>query len=189
MTAPLQHIPTSPIASLRCRSVIVHLAGRDWTIPARPAADWLGVLLAERFDAEEVFPGLLDPADVEKADAWLQEELLWERIDLKAVGTAVLEAITVISGRPWWLTVRLTAVVRGAWTNIGAQLAMSGPDPATAPLGAWLDAAYLTLIRSLAPDRLTEWVSRLNAPPTGEAPVFDEEAESAAFLAAMGGAP
>lgn len=171
-----------PVASLRCWSVVVALGGRRWTIPALPAADWLEPLFAADLIPDDIFPAMVgDP----QAVRWLDEALLAGDITLEQATEAAMEALTVAAGRPWWVTVRLAAFVAKSWDHIGGQLAITGPDAATCPLGRWLDAAYLTCVRSMKPDSVDRWMAYLNTPPIGVNAALDEDEESAAFLAAM----
>lgn len=175
-----------PIASLAPMPVIVELGGRDYTIPALPAIDWLRILLEEGFSALEVLPGLLAPEDA----IILEDQLALEEVSLNAVNDAALDAITIASGRDWWFSVRFLAVARASWDVIGGTIARLGVDAQKVSLAAWIDAAYHIAREAISSGKegqqnLIRFISELEAPPTGHESEFDEEFEALAFERAV----
>lgn len=177
--APLTSSGADPLASLRLFPVEVTLGGYVFEVPALPAIDWLEVLLAEPLDAERIFPGLAGEDVVDQVDRLLVDEV----ITFDELMDTALDVITAGSGRPWWFTVRLCATSRAAWDRIGGPV--SGVDITVRPLGAWLDCAYWAILESIDPRKAGEVSGQLMMPPAGWLPEFDEDAESAAFMAMM----
>jgi hypothetical protein len=176
-----------PLASLRMWGAGVVLGGVDFEVPPLPAARWLEVLLTPVPDPEAWFPGLC-AADVELAVWQLMESGGATQEEFEQVIWDVLEEV---SGRPWWITTRLCGSVRAHWDWVGGALALRGVDPMRLPLGAWLDAAYNTMVDGIVERtqdlrKLADWNRALTAPPSSVArQVLDEKANADAFLAAL----
>jgi hypothetical protein len=167
-SAPSVAIPTlvsDPIASLRCWPVEVELAGTVVQIPALSAADWLAVLMSSPLDLEAVFPGLA-PGALEIVDDLLYsgEMTVLELQDL------ALDVISMASGRPWWIAMRLIVSATSNWGLLGSDLALGGVDASKLSLGAWLDALFILIVRATPEDQLTMFFSKLEFPPPGYEP-------------------
>jgi hypothetical protein len=164
-----------PEAGLRCWPVHVDVAGRTWTIPARPAADWMAAVLTGWLD---VVPGLT-------ADAYPLDDLL----DDGTVGyddcvSAARDALEAAAGCRWWTAQRLIHAACD-WATVGGELLLSGVNPGSAPLGAVLAAAYRAATRHADTTQRARLDLELDKPPAG-VPVADwfDEAEAAdAFMA------
>jgi hypothetical protein len=183
-TAPVgRTIPnfvTDPIWSLRCWPVDVELLGQTVQIPALPAADWLAVLTVRPIDLEDIFPGMA-PGGYELVD-----ELLYSgELDLDGLYRIVLEIVGTVTGRPWWISMRLINSALQNWGLIGSKLAMAGVDAATMSLGAWIDAVFMIIVEGTPEDQLTMFFSKLEFPPPGFEPKEEITMDADAFYSAM----
>ena len=175
-----------PIASLTPVPILVTLGGEDYEIPALPALDWLRILLQESYSTLDIVPGLFtEEVRVLVEDRMAIEEITWEE-----VAQAGLDAITAVSGRDYWFTVRLLTITRLSWDTVGAMVIQAGIDARTVSIAAWIDVAYHVAREIIASNkdgqqRLVRFVSELEAPPPGESQEIDEEFEAAAFEQAV----
>jgi hypothetical protein len=173
------HFNKDPVWSLRPWPVTVHLGHRDWTIPALPAADWLTALMQDPLDPDDIFPGLLCREDQDS----LEEALVLGDITVEEMYDAVLDIISTVSARSWWITLRLTFLARDSWDNLGAELILKGVDPERLSISAWLDAFLLVVLRNIDPKRAAAFTMQLEVPPEGESmPEEDMEMSADAFL-------
>jgi len=173
------HLNRDPVWSLRPWPVTVRMAHTEWTIPALPATDWLAVLMSESIDPDDILPGLLNDDE-----AFALEELLSQGVlSIPEVYDTCTDIIEKVSGRNWWVALRLIFIARESWDNVGAELILRRVDANTLSLSAWLDALFLTLLKTMDPKQVPMFTMQLEAPPEGEkAPeqVFEMTAE--AFL-------
>jgi hypothetical protein len=171
---------TDPIWSLRCWPVDVELAGQTVQIPAMPAADWLAVLAARPIELEDIFPALA-PGGAELVD-----ELLYsDNLTLEELYRVVLDVISTVTGRPWWISMRLINDAMLNWGLVGSKLVLGGVDSAKVSLGAWLDAVFMIIIEGTPEDKLTMFFSKLEFPPPGFEPIAEITMDADAFLNAM----
>jgi hypothetical protein len=177
-----------PLASLRVAELVVPFAGIEHTIPAYPAAKWLEVLFAQPLDLEAVFPGLAG-LDAELAVNTALVDGAATQEDLEQIIYEVLEAV---SGRRWWVALRLCLTVRAHWEWVGGAMARSGLTPFDVPLGFWLDGAYATMVHEMASNASTEddlrkiadWSHALTTPPVSQIrKEADDVMDRDAFLA------
>lgn len=156
-------VVTDPIWSLRVWPVTFTVAGQDFTIPEIPAAGWLEALMAEELNALEVFDGLLSSDDTEDL-----HDLIWDdQVTLSQLHDLLLEVLDAVTGRPWWIALKLIAVVQAHWDLIGADLALQGVRTDTISIAAWLDVALLTILHNIDPEKATMFTSQLEMPPPG----------------------
>jgi hypothetical protein len=108
-------------------------------------------------------------------------------ISEEEIHEAALEVIKEVSGRDWWWTLHLLWSVTGAWLVIYGQMVGKGIDPTRIPLGAFLDAMYLTCVQNMDKQQRSEFDRMLEKPPPGVEfeEAVDVDAESAAFLNMM----
>lgn len=172
-----------PLGSLRPWELIVELGGREYTIRAAYADEWLAILLADPLDLSDIIPGMMGEDDQsEFADA------TWDgRVSDSDIEEASLEIIREVSGRDWWWVLHLLWSAAGAWMVVYGKMVAQGVDPSRVPLGAFLDAMYLMCVQSMDRDQRSEFDRMLEKPPAGIVPeeVIDEDAEAAAFLNMM----
>ena len=165
--------------------------GRQFTVPARPLADWLRAL--DDPSPESLVPGLLDVDD----QAHLYDRLLdeYDPLDhdvLERAGQWLLEETT---GRSWWEVRRLVATAAAAWNAFDGWCIEQQLDPAGLTLRRLCTAVVRFMINALPTAAAREeWLSGLQLPPTPDAladrPEWSAEAEGesfAAFMAAHGG--
>lgn len=150
-----------PVWALAPWPVTVELGATQWQIPALPAADWLMVLMQNPLSLSSLLPGLLDEHDVQSfTDALVDGEEGFE--DLTQV---CQDLVATVSARPWYVALRLISVAAGSWDNIGGELVLRGVDAQRLSLAAWLDAAYLVMLRSMKQESITMWLLKLELPP------------------------
>lgn len=142
-----------PIWSLKPWPVVVTLKGRDVEIPALPAVDWLVVLMQPTLDLDQFIEELLPEA----------EDLLYEGLDLEDLYQICLDAIAMVSARPWWVSMRLIGVARDNWEVLGPE--MLKVDATRLPLSAWLDILLVTVLHSMDPKETTMFTMKLEQPP------------------------
>lgn len=157
----------------------VDIGNHTYTIPAMPACDWIPILLSDD-------PGM-DLLDLIDPDDTVMAAMICGEIDAVAVTETFLEVITLASGRPWWVTLRLLYAAQGAWDTIGGALTLKGVHAASLPLQAWMDALLATVMAHTDPKDQTSMLAKLKAPPPGQAPIINEAAEEAAFMQALRG--
>jgi hypothetical protein len=176
---------TDPVWSLRPWPVIVEIGPLELVVPALPAADWLAVLMVENIDPDDLFPGLLDPADAEQ----VEEALYAGELSLDDFDQAFLNLVTTVSGRPWWVALRLISVARQSWAGFGGEMLLRGVDANRLSLSAWLDVLLLTILRNSEPEAVTMFTLQLEMPPPDEVKKVESELEmsSSAFMAMAGG--
>jgi len=145
-----------PAASMRCWAIDVELAGRVFTIPALPAADWWPVLI--RADPATVLD-LLTSTDAETVD----DILLTGELDPEALTDAVEQA----AGRPFMAACVLAAAANLHWPVVNGQLARRGFRWDVMPLGAALDAVHLTLTEGMDEKDRVKFLTLLDNPVPG----------------------
>lgn len=173
---------TDPVWCLKPWPVVFTVVGADLTIPALHAADWLQVLMDPKLTTDDVVPGMLDAVGGEYVEEALHAGAL-DWIDLQDLS---LEIISTVSARPWWVAMRLICLARDNWDAVGGELALKcNPDQIT--LGAWLDAAFLLILRAIEDDKRTMFLMKLEMPPPGWEPEEEElEMSPDAFMAMAG---
>lgn len=143
--------------SLACWPVVIITYGEEFEIRPTTALDWLSYLLtSESVDLH----GLISDLMPEVEEFFIDNDLpLGELYDLWT------EVLSTVSGRPWWLAIRLVAAVREAWHILGPQLMFHGVYPETMPLAAWLDAAISIIYEHLDSNAATMFQMQLEKPP------------------------
>lgn len=158
------------------RAVRVILGGEQYRIPARPAADWMTVLLDK--DLADIVPGMLE-GDL---------DALWDRVFDGDVTTeeceqAAKEALSAVAGTPWWVAVKLVHSAAADPGVIG-ELRSSGADITTLPLGAVLAALYRIYTRDREPKDVAKVDAEIAKLPPGVSAVtarYNPAAAAAAF--------
>jgi hypothetical protein len=160
--------------------VAVDLAGTTVEIPALPAADWLGVLMADPLDPEDVFPGLLSQEEADQVEDFLFDEL----VSLDELDQIFLDVVGLVGARPWWVTMRLVAAARNGWAVLGPEM-LRQVDATRVSLSGWLDVLLVTILRRIEPESATMFTLQLELPPASEAKRVEEELEMSpsAFMA------
>lgn len=168
-----------PDATLRCWAVDVDVAGRTYTIPALPAADWLLALHSGAL--ADVVPGLVDGTELDDAIA----DGTASPADCQ---TAARAAIAAAAGCPWWTAAKLAHAAVTTW--VAADLTSRGVDPTRIPLAAWLAAAWHAASRQMDEVKKGQLEWELERPPQGAQPDewWSDDTATANFMAAMGSA-
>lgn len=186
-TITLSPANPDPVASMRIWGADVQLGGQTFHVPAADAATWLQVLLAKDVVYEDLFPAMAG----DEAILAVNQMLLVGHVGVEDLERAILDLVEEVSGRRWWITLRMCFSLRQSWESVGGELARHGVTPFGVPLSYWLDAAYSTavdiILRGPKPKQAQEWTRALTTAPPSEGSQVDEEANSLAFLAAMRG--
>lgn len=148
-----------PVLSLRPWPVVITMNGDTYEIPALPAADWLQVLMQESPDLEGILMELCPNGAKLLFDDSVGQEELWD---------VLLDVVENVSGRHWWIALRLINVCRASWNVLGAEMFYRGVDPTRLSLAAWLDAMLLIIIRAMEPKDVAMFTLKLEAVPAGE---------------------
>lgn len=158
------------------------MGGDSYEIPAHPAMAWLGVLMNETAGWLDLFPGLAGD-DAEDA---LFALIATADVDMDEVVTAAKQALAVVSGRPWWVAVRLVHVAFASWDYVSGEVVFRGVDAVRLSLSAWLDAVFHIILRSMDSKDHTKFLAQLEMPPAEERASLPEPEMSAdAFKALM----
>jgi hypothetical protein len=172
----LPPIHCDPLASLSPITIEVFYFGRRWRVPGVTADAWLSVLWKDPFDHEDIFPGMAG------ADEAMNEAMLDGRVDFRDAAIVAMEVLEAASGYRWWFTLKLVALTKASWTRIGGLISL---DLSSCSLGRFVTAVLGVLQEHMEPKKLVELVNSLNEAPEGFEEPLDEDAEAAAFLAAM----
>lgn len=179
----LPHLVLDPVWSLRQWPVVVEVAGEELAIPAMCAADWLQVLMDPQLQPDDVFPGLLEAADRSHVEDQLHSGLL----ELRDSQELAMEIISTVSGRPWWVSLRLIWTAVSSWDALGGDM-VTKANAATLSLAAWLDVLFLHIVQNIDDDKRTMFLLKLEIIPEGWGPPAEEQMEMSqdAFLAMAG---
>lgn len=131
-----------PLASMRCWAITVDLGGKEFEIPALPAADWWPVLVSA--NPRRVLDLL------KSNDADLDAMLLDGELTSAEIGEAVTDAIEEATGRSLHVSLVLALAADGHWPTIGGYLVQMGFRWDQQPIGAALDAIYAVIIGNMA---------------------------------------
>lgn len=166
-----------PVWSLRPWPVSVHMIGTRYEIPALSAADWLAILMSEDPDLDDIFPGLLEEKDQDVVTEAMLDGHLEETFSV------CLDIITAVSGRPWYIAMRLIDVARNSWHVLGAEMLLKGVDADRLSLSGWLDILLLTIMKNIDPKDATMFALRLETPPADiEAEQPEPEMSASSFM-------
>ena len=85
------------------------------------------------------------------------------------INEATLDLIEIVSGRPWWIAMRMIYVAEHRWGVIGTAMIQQGIDFTRISLAAWMDVAWLTMFTHMDEKKWTMFASQMEAPPPHEA--------------------
>ena len=171
-----------PAASLRCWAIEIELGGRTFEVPALPAADWFPVLLSADL------AGVLDLM-VSSSDGWLEDMILSGGITADDLTEALTDAVEQAAGRSFWASCLLAMVAESRWAEINGELARRGFRWDRQPLGAALDALYVTMCAGFTEQAALDKFRALLEPPAHLAGREDQEQAMAQFEAIAGPKP
>lgn len=138
------------LASVGLWGIRFVVAGHTFTIPAKPASDWIEVIVSG------TVADLLEDAETERlADLAVAEDISAE---LDRVFTDVISEVT---GRDWYVGVRLISLL--FQDDLRGEV-LSRVDPSARPLAAVLDVTYTTIVRWKTAEQRTEFDTMLFAP-------------------------
>lgn len=158
---------------------MVDFNGKEFTIPAMSAADWLALLMDQNLTAQQIFPGLLSNED----QAELEDLLHAGKVDLEEFLDVGLEVVTTVSGRKWWVALRLILVAQGSWEALGGDMMMKA-DPTRLSLAGWLDVLFTLIVRNIEDAKRTMFLMKLETVPEGwEDESEESEMSASAFMA------
>lgn len=181
----LADFTVDPVSSLRSWGADVPFGDRSFHVPAMDAAGWLEFLLADPVEFEGLFPGLAGPEAVFEVN----QLIVAGQASSEDLEQAILDLIETVSGRAWWVTLRLCFSVRANWGTVGGEMARQGMYPWGMPLGYWLDGAYSTMIKLFMegpkPKQAADWSRAIAQPPPSANRQVDDVANTDAFLAAL----
>jgi hypothetical protein len=129
-----------PAASMRCWAIGLELGGREYDIPALPAADWWPVIVSG--DPGQVLDLVVSSDD-------LDERLLLGEVGTTELGVAVVDAIEQAAGRSFHVAYVLATVAAMHWPTINGALARRGFRWDVMPLGAALDAIFSVVTENM----------------------------------------
>lgn len=149
-------------------------------IPAEAASVWIAALLTEEDILEEVLLLVENEEDVDD----LTDAILAGQVDPEALARVIMETISLVSGRPWWVTLGIIEVAVGSWDAIGGHIALHGMRADQLSLQAWCDGLLATLMLHVPREKQNSFLTRLKSPPPGWGveQVIDESREAAQFM-------
>jgi hypothetical protein len=148
-----------PIWSLKPWPAELEYKGRVYDFPAAPATAWLVILMDQELDLDRIL--------IELSPQGL-ELMLNQDLDLDVLYEAILQLISTVAARKWWIALRMIGVIRSNWHTLGPEMILAGVDPQVLSLAAWLDVMLVILIRCMDPKEVSMFVSRLELPPPSE---------------------
>jgi hypothetical protein len=154
---------------------MVSLGGQEYEIPAMPAVDWLAYLMQPRPDLDGMLLDFFPDLD---------ELLMVGLVGLDEVYETLLELISTVTARPWWVTLRLVSVVQGSWQVLGP-IMLKAADVSQLSIAGWLDVLTVEILNAMDPKDTTMFTSKLESPPPSERPeepMEEMEMDRSAFL-------
>lgn len=170
-----------PIASLRVWPVTLNLGDAGlFRIEARTAADWLEALF-ETLGSLDPILDLMEPEDRDRLD----EAIFQGETTSGEVMDCLMDALTQVSGRPWWQTFLMLGMLRAEWSRFHGRVLRGGLDPQRVSLAAYLDAVYSAFVEGLDQQGRQGVHNQITTPPPGLPIEIDESEEEATFLSMM----
>jgi hypothetical protein len=171
-------VDIDPVATLRCWSVIVDVAGQEYTIPSLPASAWLLAMLEGGWI--EIVPGLIGESRE------LPDEVVDGRVSYEECKAAAKAALCTAAGtRKWWAASSLAKASLMSW--VAGDLLLHGVDLDRVSLAGYLAAAYRAATVNMDQQTRGRFGTDLNPPPPGLPPEewFDADEAEQGFLALM----
>jgi hypothetical protein len=163
--------------SLKPWPAVVWLGNREFELPAMPAADWLAYLMQPVPDVDGLVLDFFGDVD----------DLIYAgKVQVEDLDEAILELISTVCARPWWVALRQVKVARDAWPVLGPKL-LERVDLERVSIAAFLDVLLTVTLESMDPKDVTMFVLRLEAVPVElaqdqPAPIESMEMDRGSFL-------
>lgn len=141
------------------------------------AVEWLAYLMQPQPDVDGMILDLLPDS----------EDMLFDGlIDLEDLYDVILDLVSTVCARPWWVALRQINVAHDNWHVLGPQM-LETIDAGSVSIAAWLDVLLIKTLNSMDPKDTTLFTSRLEAPPAKVAadlgpPIETMEMDRGAFL-------
>jgi hypothetical protein len=142
---------------------VVTLAGLMVEVPAVPAAPWLSILMADEIELEDILPGLLEPLQAEQ----IEDALLNGSLSLVVLHETVLDILSTVCGRTWYVAIKIISTAKASWNVIGGEFVRRNIDASAISIAAWLDAAYHLLLQAMSTNDANIFNAKLQVPPPG----------------------
>lgn len=142
-----------------------------------PASDWLAIFMNQEWESNDLLdliPGL--------------DEALYEStVSLDEIRDMLLDVITTVSSRHWWITLRLISAAMRNWDVIGPTMTTK-VDATKVSFAAWMGYLQVLLIESMEPKNAKMFIAQVQNPPIGtEAPTSQRKELTAREFLAMAG--
>lgn len=164
-----------PIWSLQPWPLVIELKAHEYEIPAMSAVEWLAYLLQPRPDLDGMIMNFFPDLD---------ELLITGQVALEEVYEILLDVISTVTARPWWVTLRLISVVYQSWHVLGP-IMLKAVDASQMSIAGWLDVLTVEVLNAMDPKDTTMFTSKLESPPPSERPeepMEEMEMDRSAFL-------
>jgi hypothetical protein len=115
------------------------------------------------------------------------DDLLYAgRITLEQLYEAVLDLVSTVCARPWWVALRQISVARSGWNVLGPKM-LERVDFEHVSIAAFLDVLLVVTLESMDPKSTAMFVLKLEAVPAEQAaeqpaPIDSMEMDRSAFL-------
>lgn len=140
----------------------VTISGEVFRLKRSSAYDWIMAYSREPKSLSWIIPGMIQ-GDVDRI---FDQYMNLPDVERRWLNTARV-ALERESGRTWWRAANLIDKVLEAWTVVHGSLLLQGCDPSRMPLSAWLDAAYVDIMRRAGEDDVKRLELELNKTPVG----------------------
>jgi hypothetical protein len=156
---------------------VVRLGDQEFEIPAMAAADWLAYLMQPIPDVDGLILDFLEEA----------EDLVYAgKVPVEDLYGVVLDLISAVCARPWWVALRQVGVARNSWPVLGPKL-LERIDLERVSIAAFLDVLLTVTLESMDPKDMAMFVLRLEAVPVElaqdqPAPIESMEMDRGSFL-------
>lgn len=149
-------VEVDPLASMRCWAIELELGGRTFDVPALPAVDWWPVLVSG--DLAQILDFVVSTPE----DPFNLDDLLLEgRVTRDELAESLSDAIETAAGRSFHSAFVLATVANSQWAAVNGTLARRGFRWDEQPLGAALDALYVTITEGLSKENLDKFLAIL----------------------------
>jgi hypothetical protein len=166
-------VTKDPVGSLCAWETLIEVASQEFVIPAMSAAEWLAILMTDTVDPDHFI------FIAEGLDEWLAAHPQ----HLERAYELVPDVITAVSGRDWWVAMRLISLAQSNWNVLGAEM-LRITDADRVSLSAWLDMLLMVTMNRIEPKSASMFTAKLTAPPPGVKVDEEEMGMSAsAFMA------